>query len=73
MINKLVAIVMMIVSACLILISFLILRFTIVFTVQEDYREIGVMKAIGIRSIGIGPVSHKIPRDLADRRPRGFS
>ncbi len=53
MINKLVAIVMMIVSACLILISFLILRFTIVFTVQEDYREIGVMKAIGIRSIGI--------------------
>lgn len=53
MIFKLVAIVMMIVSTCLILISFLILRFTIVFTVQEDYREIGVMKAIGIRSTGI--------------------
>ena len=53
MISKLVAIVMMIVSFCLILISFLILRFTIVFTVQEDYREIGVMKAIGIRSTGI--------------------
>jgi|GEM_PF-440760 len=52
-ISKLVAIVMMIVSFCLILISFLILRFTIVFTVQEDYREIGVMKAIGIRSTGI--------------------
>jgi len=47
---KIVAVVMIIVSLCLILISFLILRFTIVFTIQEDYREIGVMKAIGIRN-----------------------
>ena len=53
MVSKLIAIVMMIVSSCLILISFLILRFTIVLTVQEDYREIGVMKAIGIRSKAI--------------------
>lgn len=52
-ISKLVAVVMIIVSLCLILISFLILRFTIVFTVQEDYREIGVMKAIGIRNKAI--------------------
>ena len=50
---KLVAVVMIIVSLCLILISFLILRFTIVFTIQEDYREIGVMKAIGIRNKAI--------------------
>lgn len=50
MVAKLVAGVMIIVSLCLILISFLILRFTIVFTIQEDYREIGVMKAIGIRN-----------------------
>ena len=50
MVAKLVAVVMIIVSLCLIMISFLILRFTIVFTIQEDYREIGVMKAIGIRN-----------------------
>ena len=53
MVARLVAVVMIIVSLCLILISFLILRFTIVFTIQEDYREIGVMKAIGIRNAAI--------------------
>jgi putative ABC transport system permease protein len=47
---QLVAAVMIIVSASLILIAFLILRFTIVYTIQEDYRSIGVMKGIGIRS-----------------------
>lgn len=45
--------ILIVVSICLILISFLILRFTIVFTLQEDYKEIGVMKAIGIRDISI--------------------
>ena len=45
--------VLMIVSVCLILLAFFILRFTIVFTIQEDYREIGVMKAIGLRDAGI--------------------
>lgn len=43
------AAIMIIVSIFLILISFLILRFTIVFTVMEDYKQIGVMKAIGLR------------------------
>lgn len=51
--DMLIAGVLIVVSICLILISFLILRFTIVFTLQEDYREIGVMKAIGIRDISI--------------------
>ncbi|MCQ2483512.1 MAG: ABC transporter permease [Clostridia bacterium] len=32
----------------LMVVSFLILRFSIAFSVQEEYREIGVMKAIGI-------------------------
>ncbi len=32
----------------LMIISFLIVRFSIAFSVQEEYREIGVMKAIGI-------------------------
>lgn len=42
------AAVMIIVSVCLILISMVILRFTIHFTMSEEFREIGVMKAIGI-------------------------
>ena len=51
--DMLIAGILIIVSICLILIAFLILRFTIVFTIQEDYREIGVMKAIGLRDRGI--------------------
>lgn len=51
--DMLVAGILIIVSICLILIAFLVLRFTIVFTLQEDYKEIGVMKAIGIREKGI--------------------
>ena len=42
------AAVILIVSICLILISMVILRFTIQFTMSEEFREIGVMKAIGI-------------------------
>lgn len=51
--DMLVAGVLIIVSICLILIAFLVLRFTIVFTLQEDYKEIGIMKAIGIKDAGI--------------------
>lgn len=51
--NLLMAGILVVVGICLILISFLILRFTIVFTLQEDYKEIGIMKAIGIRDIRI--------------------
>lgn len=36
------------VSICLILIAFVVLRFTISFTLQEEFRQIGVMKAIGL-------------------------
>lgn len=39
---------LLVVSICLIVISMVILRFTIVFTLNEEFREIGVMKAIGI-------------------------
>lgn len=48
-----VAAILIILGICLIVISFLILRFTIVFTIQEDYKEIGIMKAIGIKNMGI--------------------
>lgn len=41
--------ILLIVSICLILISMVILRFTIVFTLNEEFREIGIMHAIGVR------------------------
>ncbi len=49
-IDMLVAAVLLVVSVCLILISMVILRFIINFTITEEYREIGVMKAIGIKN-----------------------
>lgn len=51
--DMLVAAILIVVSVCLILLAFLVLRFTIVFTLQEDYKEIGIMKAIGLRDAGI--------------------
>lgn len=51
--NMLIAGVLMVISLCLIIISFIVLRFTIGFTISEEYREIGVMKAIGIKSAKI--------------------
>lgn len=51
--DMLVAAILIVVSVCLILLAFLVLRFTIVFTLQEDYKEIGIMKAIGLKDAGI--------------------
>lgn len=45
--------IVLVVSLCLILISMVILHFTINFTMSEEFREIGVMKAIGIPNTGI--------------------
>ncbi len=45
--------VLMVVSVCLILISMVILRFIIHFTITEEFREIGVMKAIGIEDSAV--------------------
>lgn len=42
--------ILIVVGICLIVMAFLILRFTIQFTLQEDYKEIGIMKAIGIKN-----------------------
>jgi putative ABC transport system permease protein len=47
------AFIVVILSVCLIIVSFVILRFSIGFTIQDDFREIGVMKAIGIRNFKI--------------------
>jgi hypothetical protein len=46
--DMLIAAIILVVSLCLIIVSMLILRFTINFTMSEELREIGVMKAIGI-------------------------
>lgn len=46
----LIAAILLVVSVCLILISMVILRFIIHFTITEEFREIGVMKAIGIKN-----------------------
>lgn len=48
--------ILIIVSICLILIAFLVLRFTIVFTLQDDFKEIGIMKAIGLKEFSIKKV-----------------
>lgn len=48
-----VAYAMMIISILLMIAGMVILRFTIGFTVSEEIREIGVMKAIGISSVSI--------------------
>ena len=49
----LIAGILLVVSVCLILISMVILRFIINFTITEEFREIGVMKAIGIKNFAI--------------------
>lgn len=51
--DMMVAAILTIVSVILIIIAFLVLRFTITFTVQEDYKEIGIMKAIGLKNTSI--------------------
>lgn len=46
--NMVIAGIILVVSISLILIAFVVLNFTISFTLKEEYKEIGVMKAIGI-------------------------
>ncbi|WP_281550043.1 FtsX-like permease family protein [Murimonas intestini] len=44
---------LILIGICLILIAMLVLRFTLVFTIEEDYREIGIMKAVGMKGFAI--------------------
>lgn len=48
--DMIVAFVVLVLSVCLVVVALLILKFTITFTINEEYREIGVMKAIGINN-----------------------
>ncbi len=51
--DMIVAFVMLIMSVCLMIVSFVVLKFSISFTITEEFREIGVMKAIGISNTKI--------------------
>lgn len=51
--NMLVAAIILVVSAGLLIVSFVVLKFTIKFTISEEFREIGVMKAIGLKNSSI--------------------
>ena len=51
--DMIIAFIVLVVSIGLIVVSLLVLKFTITFTVNDEYREIGVMKAIGIKNSGI--------------------
>lgn len=46
--EMIVAFLMLMLSVCLIVVSFVVLKFSITFTIADEFREIGVMKAIGI-------------------------
>lgn len=47
-VEMMIVFIMLILSICLIIVSFVVLKFSITVTITEEFREIGVMKAIGI-------------------------
>ncbi len=51
--DMIVAFIVLILSVCLMIVSFVVLKFVINLTITEEYREIGVMKAIGIGNFKI--------------------
>ena len=51
--DMIIAFIMLILSVCLIIVSFVVLKFSITFTITEEFREIGVMKAIGLSNAKI--------------------
>lgn len=51
--NMIVAVIMLVIGIGLIVVSFVILKFTIGFTISEEFHEIGVMKAVGIKNSSI--------------------
>lgn len=48
--EMIVAMIVLALSICLIIVSFVILKFIITFSINEEFREVGVMKAIGIKN-----------------------
>lgn len=48
--EMIVAMIVLVLSVVLCIVSFVLLKFVITFTIKEEFREIGVMKAIGIKN-----------------------
>ncbi|MCR5797428.1 MAG: FtsX-like permease family protein [Eubacterium sp.] len=48
MLDMVIALILMVVSICLLIISIIVMRFSLGISIQNEYREIGVMKGIGI-------------------------
>ncbi len=48
--DMIVAFIVLLLSICLIILSFVVLKVSLSFTISKEYREIGVMKAIGINN-----------------------
>ena len=48
--DMIVAFIVLILSVCMIILSFVVLKVSLSFTITKEYREIGVMKAIGIKN-----------------------
>ncbi|SFB07577.1 putative ABC transport system permease protein [Acetitomaculum ruminis DSM 5522] len=51
--EMIIAMIVLVLSVCLIIVSFVLLKFVISFSISKEFREIGVMKAIGIRNFKI--------------------
>lgn len=51
--DMLVAGLLILIGICLISIALLVLRFTLVFSIEEQYSEIGILKAVGLRDYAI--------------------
>ncbi len=51
--NMTIAAILLVLSVGLLVVSFTVLRFTISFTISEEFREIGVMKALGLKNTSI--------------------
>ncbi|SCY27229.1 putative ABC transport system permease protein [Lachnospiraceae bacterium XPB1003] len=51
--DLMISMIMIVLSILLIAVSFVILHFSINFTLEEDFREIGVLKAIGLKNFRI--------------------
>lgn len=51
--DMIIALLLLVVSAILIIVALIVLRFTISFTISSEFREIGVMKAIGLGNLKI--------------------
>lgn len=47
--DMIIASLLIFIGICLIMIALLVLRFTLVFSIEEQYQEIGILKAIGLR------------------------